>query len=293
MNNKLNNMINQFLENSDAKNEEELNKQLQEFIVKYNNGEIEYENTPLDDAYELLEQAEKTKSQRKALQLAQQAYEQCPACFDALLFQLNFEKDPIKEGQRLDDGLAKEKERLVKEGYFAKDNIGSFYGIFETRPYIRGLYRKANDLLFYGQIKQARDLFLEILHLNKNDNTGARYLLMGIYAYLEDEKGILKLYKKYPEEQLEMLLPLFSLYYKLGDDKKAKEYLGRIHKANPNFVKFFQGKLKEKDDTPEGYYSKGKVSEVLVCLDKYMFLLDTMNIIASYICNCAKTEKLR
>ena len=31
--------------------------------------------------------------------------------------------------------------------------------------------------------------------LNENDNTGARYLLMAIYAYLEEEKEMLKLYK--------------------------------------------------------------------------------------------------
>lgn len=37
---------------------EELNGKLMEFITKYNNGEIEYENTPMDDALELLEKAE-------------------------------------------------------------------------------------------------------------------------------------------------------------------------------------------------------------------------------------------
>lgn len=42
MNNKLNNMINDFMANSDAKDMKELNEQLQEFIKKYNAGEIEY-----------------------------------------------------------------------------------------------------------------------------------------------------------------------------------------------------------------------------------------------------------
>ena len=119
----------------------------------------------------------------------------------------------------LNEGLEFEKDRLEEEGYFEKDNIGHFYGIFETRPYIRGLYRKADYLIADGKAKQARDVCLEILRLNNNDNTGARYLLMAIYAYLEDEKEMLKLYKKYPEEALEMLFPQFALYYKLGKDK--------------------------------------------------------------------------
>ena len=38
MNNKLNNMINDFLANANVKDEKELNEKLQEFIKKYNAG---------------------------------------------------------------------------------------------------------------------------------------------------------------------------------------------------------------------------------------------------------------
>lgn len=97
MNNKLNNMINDFFANTDAKNEEELNEDLQEFLKRYNAGEIEYENTMLDDAYELLEKAENTKSKTQAIKYAKEAYKMCPACFDAILFQANLEENPIKK----------------------------------------------------------------------------------------------------------------------------------------------------------------------------------------------------
>ena len=52
-----------------------LNNMLQEFIKMYNNGEIEYENTPLDDAYELLEKAENAKSKTQAIKYAKEAYD--------------------------------------------------------------------------------------------------------------------------------------------------------------------------------------------------------------------------
>ena len=39
MNNKLNNVLNEFFEKNEAQNEEELNVKLQEFLAKYNNGE--------------------------------------------------------------------------------------------------------------------------------------------------------------------------------------------------------------------------------------------------------------
>ena len=283
MNNKLNNMINDFLANANVKDEKELNEKLQEFIKKYNAGEIEYENTMLDDAYELLEKAEHTKSKTQAIKYAKEAYDMCPDCFDAILFQVNLENNPLKISKLLEEGLKFEKERLEDNGYFEKDNIGHFYGIFETRPYIRGLFAKANYLILDGKIKQARDVCKEILKLNENDNTGARYLLMAIYAFLEEENDMLKLYKKYAEENLEMLFPLFILYYKLGNDKKAKEYLERINKANPDFVKFFKGTMKENKNVPEGYYSKGDSSEVLMYFRQYDFLIETIPTIDYYI----------
>ena len=54
---------------------EELNGKLMEFITKYNNGEIEYENTPMDDALELLEKAEYARNKSEAIIHAKKAYE--------------------------------------------------------------------------------------------------------------------------------------------------------------------------------------------------------------------------
>lgn len=292
MDNKFNNMLNEFFANTDAKNDEELEEKLQEFIAKYNNGEIEYANTILDDAYELLEQAENAKTKNQALKLAKEAYKMCSACFDAVLFQVDLEENSIKREKMLNEGLDFEKNRLEKEGYFQKDNIGHFYGIFETRPYIRGLYIKASYLITDGKIKQARDICMEILRLNNNDNTGARYLLMAIYAYLEEEKEMLKLYKKYPEEDLEMLFPQFAIYYKLGKDKEAKELLERINKSNPNFIKLFKGTIKINKDVLEGYYRKGDSSEVIMYFEQYDFLVLTIPNIHEFILeNSKKTTK--
>ena len=291
MDNKFNNMLNEFLANTDAKNEKELNEKLQEFVQKYNAGEIEYQNTALDDAYDLLEKAENTKSKVQAMKYAKEAYDMCPACFDALIFQVSIEDNPLKRWKLLDDGLKLEKERLEKEELFKKENIGHFYGLFETRPYIRGLLAKVNYLILDGKIKQARDVCKEILKLNENHNTGSRYLLMAIYAYLEEENEMLKLYKKYSEESLEMLFPLFILYYKQGNDKKAKEYLDRINKANPDFIKFFKGTMKKNKIVSEGYYTKGDSSEVIMCFKEYDFLMKTVPTLEYYILENSKNKK--
>lgn len=291
MDNKFNNMLNEFLANVDVKDEKELDKKLQEFMAKYNAGEVEYEDTPLDEAYELLEKAQYAETEKEAIKLAKQAYDKCPECFDAILFQVELEKNSLKRDKLLNDGLEFEKNRLQKEKYFDKNNIGHFYGIFETRPYMRGLYYKAMFLLLDGKVKQARDVCKEMLKLNENDNTGARYLLMAIYAYLEEEKEMLALYKKYPEENLEMVFPLFALYYKLGNDKKAKEYLNKINELNPNFVKYFKGTIKINKKVPEGYYGRGDASEVIMYFEQYDFLVNTIPTMEYYILENSKINK--
>lgn len=291
MNNKLNNMLNDFLAKNETKTEEELNKKLEEFMLKYNAGLMDYVNTPLDDAYDLLYQAEKAKSKKKAIQLAQKAYEKSHDCFDAILFQVDLENDYSKKMELLDAGLKVEKEHLSKEGYFDKENIGCFYSMYETRPYIRGLNLKAQLFLECGKIKLARDICLEILKLNDSDNTGIRYLLMAIYAYFEDEKELLKLCKKYQEENLEVLFPQFALYYKLGKEKEAKEMLDRINKKNPHFLKFFKGSIEANPKVLDGYFRIGDSSEVFMYFTNYSFLILTMPNIQEYVLKNSKKTK--
>ncbi len=290
MDNKMNNMLNDFFENVKTENDEELDQKLQEFIKKYNAGEIEYVNTKLDDAYDLLKQAQNAPSQKRAVELAKQAYEMCPDCFDAILILFELEKNCFKKWELLNKGLEAEKNRLKEKGYFEND-IGSFYGIFETRPYIRGLHTKAYELILEGKLTQAKEVCKEVLRLNTNDNMGVRYLLMSIYAMLEDEKNMLKLYKKYPEEGLEMLFPLFSLYYKLGDDEKAQEYLNRINQKNPHFIKLFKGTIKPSEDDIEGYYRIGDASEVIMYFTNYFYLLDSTPSAEEYILKNSKKVK--
>ena len=292
MDNKMNNMIKEFLENTDAKNEEELNEALGKFFEQYNNGKIEYENTPLDEAYELLEEAENAKTIKDAKRLAKKAFETSNACFDAKLFLADIEDNSIKSRKILNEGLEFEKKRLEQEDYFDKENIGHFYGIFETRPYIRGLYTKARNLSNEGKYKKAIEVCKEILRLNENDNTGARYLLMALYAVIEDEKAMLDLYKKYNEEiNLEMLFPLFVLYYKKEDDGNAKKYLDMINKNNKHFIKFFKETIKLEEDSMPGYYSRGNASEVLMYMREYFFLVCTLSNIDDYIIENTKKSK--
>ena len=232
----------------------------------YNSGEMKYENTPLDDAFEILDKAYSANTKSKALKLAKKAYEKSNDCFDAILFQVELEDDPIKAQNLLNNGLNNEKKRLEKEGFFKENNIGHFYGIYETRPFIKGLSYKADMLVDNKKIDEAVRTLEEIIRLNDNDNTGARTKLLSLYAYLKDEEKLLNLYNKYKKDKsLGMYLPPFYYYLFKGDEQNAKKYLKLANKSNKNYIKLFKGTIKEKEDSNifDGTYSPGKVSEVL------------------------------
>lgn len=245
--------------------------------------QFELEMNKLDEAYQLMDKAESARTKKDAIKYAKEAYETSNKCFDALLLLSRLETNTLKRRKILEDGLTIEKERLIKEGFFEDDYIGDFYGFFETRPYIRGLYFQAYHYLQEGKISLAKDICKEIIRLNKNDNTGARYLLSAIYAYLEAEKSLLKLYKKYPEQNLSMLVPLFVLYYKLGDDVNAKEYLKLIKKANPYFIEYYKDIIMDDKKSNQGYYSIGEPSEVIIFMENANFLMQTIPYVDDFI----------
>lgn len=276
MNNNFFEKLEDYLKNVNAKDEKELEAKVQEFVNKYNSEDFDYELTPLECAYQVLDKAEKAKSKKTALKYAKEAYEISHDCLDAILLQVSLEDNPFTKWTLLDNGLECERKRLEKEGYFKKDKIGDFYGYFETRPYIRGLCFKIDLLILEGKIKQARDLCKEVLKLNDNDNTGRRYVLLAIYAYLEEEEESLKLLKKYPEESFTILFTLAILYYKLGKDEKTQDYLKKANKANPNLLKFFKGTMKDNPKILEGFYKPGDSSEINMYFQEYCFLLATV-----------------
>ena len=148
------------------------------------------------------------------------------------------------------------------------------YGIRYTRPNIKGLYNRALVLLQYGKIGLAKKRLEEIIKLNKYDNLGARYILLAVYAYFEDEKNFNKLYKKYNEDCLFFLVPQMYLAYKLGDTKKALNILKKIKKVNPYFVDILLSDASG-DYIKSDYYQPGEKSEVAEVLITQDFLINS------------------
>ena len=258
----------------ESKNVTENNMQnvLDDFIKQYNNGTLNVVETSFDKAMDKFSEAFEAKTEKKAIKLAKEAIKIDPDYIEPYLFIIPYEYEGEKVLTEIDKVLDREEKRLRKQGYF--ENEGQFYGIWETRPYIRGLHQRALVLLQYGKINLAKKQLEEIIKLNENDNLGARYVLSAIYAYFEDEKSFNKLYKKYSEKNLFFLVPKMFLYYKLGDSKKALEILKEVKKVNPYFIDMLLSD--ELDDIdPIDYYQIGEKSEVVELLITQDFLINS------------------
>ena len=71
---------------------------------------------------------------------------------------------------------------------------------------------------------------------------------------------------------------------------KAKEYLDRISKVNPNFIKFFKGTKRKVEDFPVGCYSKGDLFVVAFYFRQYKFLTKTVPTLDFYVIENSKKK---
>jgi len=188
-----------------------------------------------------------------------------PNCVDALhvLSHLGSED----EGELVDNlrrTVARGERALGKK--FFQENAGWFWGLLETRPYMRARAQLAELLMDAGKVDEAIGHFEEMLELNPNDNQGLRYSLLGCYLEQENLEGAKQLFSQYPEEWTAMFAwgrVLASLL--AGDESAAVKQLSEARRVNKRVEAYLVGRKKVPKDGP-GYYSPGEPSEAIVCM---------------------------
>jgi len=138
--------------------------------------------TPLRIAQELIYQAWESKYVHEAVALAHKALSICPQCADAYNL-LADETEGFKQKialyvQAVNAG------RLGLGEKFFEENKGHFWGLIETRPYMRALGGLQECLWKEGQPDNAIKICQDMLGLNEGDNQGMRYVLMRYLAKL-------------------------------------------------------------------------------------------------------------
>ena len=273
----------QFLNENAAENMsmDEANELLRKFTDDYNSSlpeKVTEKTAKTADDY--LELAEEAATKAKAEKYIKKALELEPDNMDAVSASLDLieDNDTWEYYQRLSEAVKNGTAFMEKEGLMDEKNIGKFWGILETRPYMRLLNRYAAFMAEAGMMTLAAREYEQMIRLSENDNLGVRYSLMHIYAFMEQEEPALALHKKYDSyEETQMLLPLSVLYFKKGEFDKGEEYLKRLVAANKDAKKFFKAIKREKldhyaDEISDYGYQPFTIQELIVELIENSFL---------------------
>ena len=255
--------LNQFisLHENEITDEDSMNRLCEQFLEEHNLGIPDLKNTEPETADDYLELAERALSKKKCVEYLHKALELEPENVDVQLQLIGHtlegkSDEQLPALQKLMDAAAKQ---LEQEGCF-KEDVGAFWDVLETRPYMRVCYACFETLISCGMMRKAIDEGQRLLELCENDNLGVRYQLMHLYAYMEDEMHALALHKRFDAyEETQMLLPLAVLYYKLNQFDKAEDYIKRLTKANKDTKKFLRAAAHDELDdyidelNPYGY----------------------------------------
>ena len=222
--------------------EEELNALIQQFMER-ENAKASFGKAALtpETADDYLELAEEATSKKRQLEYVNKALALEPGNLDAGRIRAALTaKTPLDLLDELPQLLEEGNRQMEKEGFFTNECKGHFWGILETRPYMRLRHVYMRMLTLCGMLRLAAKECEGMIELCENDNLGIRYDLMHLYAMLEEEKPAKALMKKYPEDDTQMLLPLSILHFKLGQGDKALEVLKRLNQVNKDTKKFLK-----------------------------------------------------
>lgn len=266
----------------EAADEDSMDRLTEQFLSEHGIRSVN-ENAAPETADDYLDLAEQAASKKKCIEYLRKALELEPDNVDAqlqlIVHTMEHKVDEqLPALQKLMETAAKQ---LEPDGYF-KEDVGAFWEILETRPYMRVCYTYFDALISCGIMHRAIDEGQRLLELCENDNLGVRYQLMHLYAYMEDEMHALALHKQFDSyEETQMLLPLAVLYYKLNQFDKAEDYIKRLSAVNKDAKKFLraaaQDRLEDYFDqlNPFGY-QPFTMEELLEELMRSSYLFDSV-----------------
>jgi tetratricopeptide (TPR) repeat protein len=157
--------------------------------------------TPLEEAQDLMYVAWEATDPEERIQLAEEALEVSADCADAFTLLGNEKAMSAAEARAYFEEGVRAGRRAIGEKAF-EENAGMFWGILETRPYMRARAELAACLWVLGERKAAIDHIQDMLRLNPGDSQGNRYVLLYMLTEEEDDVAVGRLLDAYPDDAM-------------------------------------------------------------------------------------------
>jgi len=198
-------------------------------------------------AQELIYDAWESNNKRTRMSLAKEALSLFPDCADAYNLLAEDAAKSMEEAKEYYRRGMEAGRRALGEKIFKEDG-GYFWGMLETRPYMRSRAGLMQCLWEEENHDEAIGHARELLRLNRNDNQGIRYILitylacLGRYAELEN-------FMKSPEYKDDgmaewLYTKALMFFVKGGDTLKARRVLTAALKMNKHVPRYLTGEKK-------------------------------------------------
>src|SRR5215204_4528662 len=199
--------------------------------------------TPLERAQDLVYEAFETESSRKRVQLAKKALKVSPDCADAYVLLAEESARSLQEAKDLYEKGVQAGERTLGEETF-EEEAGHFWGILETRPYMRARQGLAACLWELGEHGEAIEHYQEMLELNPSDNQGIRYELAGCLLDEDSSEDLGQLLERYKDDASAFWLYTRALlaFREGGATEKATAALEEAMETNPYVPLYLLGR---------------------------------------------------
>lgn len=159
------------------------------------------------------------------------------------------------------DSLVKRFEENMITPDFRTENMGVFWKMHETRPYMMLRAKRAHLNLCYGNPDKAAEELQDLLKLNPNDNQGNRYLLLNCFIVMQDWAQLRDCLGQFSEySTFTQAAHALMLYATEGDSPHSREAKKALKDRNSHFQRIATGQKKAKPclDT----YTPGSEEEV-------------------------------
>ena len=215
----------------------------------------------LEKAQGIMYEAWDERNPAKRITLAQKALKISKNCADAYVLLAEEKASNLQEAFDYYQEGIQAGQRALGEVYF-EENTGHFWGLLETRPYMRAMEGAASCLWQLGRKEEALQTYSEMLRLNPGDNQGIRYALVDLLLGLNRESDLEKLLKEYEGDWTAVWLYTQALlaYQKRGDSEKARRALQEALEQNRFVPEYLTGKKRVPNRMPD-YIGMGEDTE--------------------------------
>ncbi|MGA9768474.1 MAG: hypothetical protein WBV94_05495 [Blastocatellia bacterium] len=250
------------LEQQNFESIEEANAFLNQFVGSKHIPVSTENMTPIERAQEKMYEAWDATGKRR-VKLAKEALEISPDSADAyVLLAEETARSPQAALKLYEQGMQAGERALGPEAF--QEAVGHFWGLFETRPYMRARAGVAECLWATGKFDEATFHYGEMLRLNPSDNQGNRYMLARLLLKQDKNEELGQLLDQYDEERSAEWLYTRALwlYRRDGDSRKATKALKEAFEQNP-FVPLYLSGLKETPRRLPEYMGFGDENEAI------------------------------